>query len=244
MKEWPRLVYLCIYLFSSWPPTAPHVIYKTDKKPEEPCSITSSLSYFPEEDANDLNVTSPPRIPPSNLTVVTVEGCPSFIILDWQKSDNETTGRADTASTLKLAAPFLLSGLSRHKREKRCCSFSAFLQSTKFSPPPKEKAGWRSLWWPPIRHTRLWRTSNQRASTSPQGRCCYSHTYTPFMFKHCVQSFQVNVKSQISEIMLVLPSLLLSWLFWIVCMYNCHIHTQVKCDNNCLFYWISAMNSQ
>ncbi|XP_019956099.1 target of Nesh-SH3 isoform X5 [Paralichthys olivaceus] len=69
---------------------APHVIYKTDKKPDEPCSITSSLSYFPDEEGNDQNVTSPPRLPPSNLTVVTVEGCPSFVILDWQKSDNET----------------------------------------------------------------------------------------------------------------------------------------------------------
>ncbi|XP_054642043.1 target of Nesh-SH3 isoform X2 [Dunckerocampus dactyliophorus] len=70
---------------------APHVIYKTDKKPDEPCSITSSLTYFPdEEDGGDQNVTAPPRIPPSNLTVVTVEGCPSFVILDWQKSDNET----------------------------------------------------------------------------------------------------------------------------------------------------------
>ncbi|XP_077393654.1 target of Nesh-SH3 isoform X5 [Festucalex cinctus] len=70
---------------------APHVIYKTDKKPDEPCSITSSLTYFPdEEDGSDQNVTAAPRIPPSNLTVVTVEGCPSFVILDWQKSDNET----------------------------------------------------------------------------------------------------------------------------------------------------------
>ncbi|XP_034741280.1 target of Nesh-SH3 isoform X1 [Etheostoma cragini] len=69
---------------------APHVIYKTDKKPSEPCSITSSLSYFPDEEGIDQNVTAPPRIPPSNLTVVTVEGCPSFVILDWQKSDNET----------------------------------------------------------------------------------------------------------------------------------------------------------
>ncbi|XP_061697232.1 target of Nesh-SH3 isoform X2 [Syngnathoides biaculeatus] len=70
---------------------APHVIYKTDKKPDEPCSITSSLAYFPdEEDGADQNVTAAPRIPPSNLTVVTVEGCPSFVILDWQKSDNET----------------------------------------------------------------------------------------------------------------------------------------------------------
>ncbi|XP_036400564.1 target of Nesh-SH3 isoform X7 [Megalops cyprinoides] len=72
---------------------APHVVYKTDKKPDEPCSITTSLSYFPEEEeTGDLNVTAPPRTPPSNLTVVTVEGCPSFIILDWEKTDNETTG--------------------------------------------------------------------------------------------------------------------------------------------------------
>ncbi|XP_029968322.1 target of Nesh-SH3 isoform X4 [Salarias fasciatus] len=69
---------------------APHVIYKTDKKPEEPCSITSSLTYFPDEEGSDQNVTGPPRVPPSNLTVVTVEGCPSFVILDWEKSDNET----------------------------------------------------------------------------------------------------------------------------------------------------------
>lgn len=68
------------------------MIYKTDKKPDEPCSITSSLAYFPDEDSNDLNVTGPPRMPPSNVTVVTVEGCPSFVILDWQKSDNETRG--------------------------------------------------------------------------------------------------------------------------------------------------------
>uniref|UniRef100_A0A3P8S633 ABI family member 3 binding protein n=1 Tax=Amphiprion percula TaxID=161767 RepID=A0A3P8S633_AMPPE len=72
------------------PTFSPHVIYKTDKKPDEPCSITSSLAYFPDEEGGDQNVTGPPRIPPSNVTVVTVEGCPSFVILDWQKSDNET----------------------------------------------------------------------------------------------------------------------------------------------------------
>ncbi|KAI1885391.1 hypothetical protein AGOR_G00219660 [Albula goreensis] len=70
---------------------ASHVVYKTDKKPDEPCSITTSLSYFPEDEPGDQNVTAPPRTPPSNLTVVTVEGCPSFVILDWQKTDNETT---------------------------------------------------------------------------------------------------------------------------------------------------------
>ncbi|XP_048855314.1 target of Nesh-SH3-like isoform X8 [Brienomyrus brachyistius] len=70
---------------------APHVIYKTDKKQDEPCSITTSLSYFPDEDGGEQNVTGPPKMAPSNLTVVTVEGCPSFIILDWDKTDNETT---------------------------------------------------------------------------------------------------------------------------------------------------------
>ena len=73
-------------------PPAPHVVYKTDKKPEEPCSITTSLTYFPDDEATESNVTAPPRSAPSNLTVVTVEGCPSFIILDWEKTDNDTTG--------------------------------------------------------------------------------------------------------------------------------------------------------
>ncbi|XP_068612473.1 target of Nesh-SH3-like [Brachionichthys hirsutus] len=70
---------------------APHVVYKTGKKPEEPCSITSSLNYFPEDEPSEANVTAPPKTPPSNLTVVTVEGCPSFVILDWEKPDNDTT---------------------------------------------------------------------------------------------------------------------------------------------------------
>uniref|UniRef100_A0A3Q2TRN5 Target of Nesh-SH3-like n=1 Tax=Fundulus heteroclitus TaxID=8078 RepID=A0A3Q2TRN5_FUNHE len=70
---------------------APHVVYQTGKKPDEPCSITSSLNYFPEDEPGEVNVTSPPKSPPANLTVVTVEGCPSFIILDWEKPDNHTT---------------------------------------------------------------------------------------------------------------------------------------------------------
>ncbi|XP_069377195.1 target of Nesh-SH3-like isoform X11 [Paralichthys olivaceus] len=70
---------------------APHVVYQTGKKPDEPCSITSSLNYFPEDEHGEANATAPPKTPPSNLTVVTVEGCPSFIILDWEKTDNDTT---------------------------------------------------------------------------------------------------------------------------------------------------------
>ncbi|XP_058642162.1 target of Nesh-SH3 isoform X3 [Onychostoma macrolepis] len=78
---------------------APHVIYRTDKRPEEPCSVTHSLSSFPDEEIGYLNVTGPPKTPPSNLTVVTVEGCPSFIILDWDKTDNETTEYEVVSST-------------------------------------------------------------------------------------------------------------------------------------------------
>ncbi|XP_036426524.1 target of Nesh-SH3 isoform X2 [Colossoma macropomum] len=78
---------------------APHVVYKTDKRPEEPCSVTHSLSFFPDEEVGDVNVTGPPKNPPSNLTVVTVEGCPSFVILDWEKTDNETTEYEVTSST-------------------------------------------------------------------------------------------------------------------------------------------------
>uniref|UniRef100_A0A9J8BFE1 ABI family, member 3 (NESH) binding protein a n=1 Tax=Cyprinus carpio carpio TaxID=630221 RepID=A0A9J8BFE1_CYPCA len=78
---------------------APHVIYRTDKRPEEPCSVTQSLSSFPDEEIGYLNVTGPPKTPPSNLTVLTVEGCPSFIILDWDKTDNETREYEVVSST-------------------------------------------------------------------------------------------------------------------------------------------------
>ncbi|XP_016309710.1 target of Nesh-SH3 isoform X3 [Sinocyclocheilus anshuiensis] len=81
---------------------APHVIYRTDKRPEEPCSVTHSLNFFPDEEIGYLNVTGPPKTPPSNLTVVTVEGCPSFIILDWDKTDNETTEYEVVSSTKGL----------------------------------------------------------------------------------------------------------------------------------------------
>lgn len=80
------------------PPTAPHVVYQTGKKPDEPCSITSSLNYFPEDERVETNATAPPKSPPSNLTVVTVEGCPSFIILDWETADNDTTGESAAAA--------------------------------------------------------------------------------------------------------------------------------------------------
>lgn len=78
----------------------PNVIYRTDKPPDEPCSVTKSLSFFPEEENMAINVTNPPKTPPANLTVVTVEGCPSFVILDWEKTDNATT-EYDVTSSVK-----------------------------------------------------------------------------------------------------------------------------------------------
>nr|XP_023679711.1 target of Nesh-SH3-like isoform X6 [Paramormyrops kingsleyae] len=93
---------------------APHVKYWPGKKPEEPCSITNSLSYFPEEYGMEQNVTGPPRLPPSNLTVLTVEGCPSFVILDWEKSDNETT-EYEVISTTKGPAGKEVSILTTNK---------------------------------------------------------------------------------------------------------------------------------
>ncbi|XP_026999353.2 target of Nesh-SH3 isoform X2 [Tachysurus fulvidraco] len=77
---------------------APHVVYQVDKPPEKPCSVTHALSYFPDEENGVTNITGPPKTPPSNVTVVTVEGCPSFVIIDWEKTDNETTEYEVTSS--------------------------------------------------------------------------------------------------------------------------------------------------
>ncbi|MCI4378185.1 hypothetical protein PGIGA_G00213030 [Pangasianodon gigas] len=79
---------------------APHVIYQIDKPPEQPCSVTHSLSFFPDEENGVTNISGPPKTPPTNLTVVTVEGCPSFVILDWEKTDNETTEYEVTSSVV------------------------------------------------------------------------------------------------------------------------------------------------
>ncbi|MGH0146587.1 UNVERIFIED_CONTAM: hypothetical protein FKN15_043002 [Acipenser sinensis] len=77
---------------------APHVKYMM-KEPDDPCSITESLRHFPEEEeALNQDITGPPKHPPSNLTVVTVEGCSSFVILDWQKVDNDSATEYEVIS--------------------------------------------------------------------------------------------------------------------------------------------------
>ncbi|XP_019503872.1 PREDICTED: target of Nesh-SH3 [Hipposideros armiger] len=75
----------------------PHVRY-IQKPDNRPCSITDSIKRFPKEEAFEGNATSPPQNPPSNLTVVTVEGCPSFVILDWEKPLNDTVTEYEVIS--------------------------------------------------------------------------------------------------------------------------------------------------
>ncbi|XP_074855470.1 target of Nesh-SH3 isoform X2 [Carettochelys insculpta] len=77
----------------------PHVRYMP-KPEDEPCSITSTLRYFPEEEGSTKeDATTPPQNPPSNLTVVTVEGCPTFVVLNWTKPDNDTVTEYEIVST-------------------------------------------------------------------------------------------------------------------------------------------------
>nr|XP_060623121.1 target of Nesh-SH3 [Anolis sagrei ordinatus] len=79
--------------------TGDHVKYMK-KEEDVPCSITDTLQHFPTEDGENIDTaTTPPRKPPTNLTVVTVEGCPSFVILDWEKPQNETVTEYKVVST-------------------------------------------------------------------------------------------------------------------------------------------------
>ncbi|XP_013370600.1 PREDICTED: target of Nesh-SH3 isoform X19 [Chinchilla lanigera] len=75
----------------------PHVRY-IPKPESKPCSITDSVQRFPTEEAMEGHATSPPQNPPTNLTVVTVEGCPSFVILDWEKPLNDTVTEYEVIS--------------------------------------------------------------------------------------------------------------------------------------------------
>ncbi|XP_060090553.1 target of Nesh-SH3 isoform X1 [Heteronotia binoei] len=75
-----------------------HVKY-VKKDEDVPCSITDTLQLFPKEEGENRETFSPPRNPPTNLTVVTVEGCPSFVVLDWEKPQNDTVTEYKVVST-------------------------------------------------------------------------------------------------------------------------------------------------
>uniref|UniRef100_A0A3P9NEM3 Fibronectin type III domain containing 1 n=1 Tax=Poecilia reticulata TaxID=8081 RepID=A0A3P9NEM3_POERE len=63
------------------------------KDPGAPCSLTEALEYLQvdvlenlmEKDRMAVNQNQPPKHKPQNFTVVAMEGCHSFIILDWAK---------------------------------------------------------------------------------------------------------------------------------------------------------------
>ncbi|XP_075050978.1 target of Nesh-SH3 isoform X30 [Mixophyes fleayi] len=83
---------------------APHVMYMS-KDEKIPCSITESMKYFPVEEGSNQEIINAPQNPPSNLTVVTVEGCPSFVILDWDQPDNDTVTEYEVISKENGAPP-------------------------------------------------------------------------------------------------------------------------------------------
>ncbi|XDV42300.1 hypothetical protein PO909_010984 [Leuciscus waleckii] len=70
--------------------TAPYVNY-IRKDPGAPCSLTEALEYLQvdvladlmEKDQQSFNQKQPPKNKPHNVTVVAMEGCHSFVILDW-----------------------------------------------------------------------------------------------------------------------------------------------------------------
>ncbi|XP_060689659.1 target of Nesh-SH3-like isoform X16 [Hemiscyllium ocellatum] len=70
-------------------------------KQDRPCSITESLKHFPHENITNNKATAPPRYPPSNLTLVTVEGCPTFLIVDWESNENDTASEYEVVSTMQ-----------------------------------------------------------------------------------------------------------------------------------------------
>ncbi|XP_058469655.1 fibronectin type III domain-containing protein 1 isoform X2 [Solea solea] len=69
--------------------TAPYVNY-IRKDPGAPCSLTEALEFLQVDVLEDLMKkdigalqNQPPKNKPQNITVVAMEGCHSFIILDW-----------------------------------------------------------------------------------------------------------------------------------------------------------------
>lgn len=72
------------------------------KDPAAPCSLTEALEYLQVDVLEDLIKNDslaanqwPPKHKPHNLTVVAMEGCHSFIILDWARplKDDMVSGK-------------------------------------------------------------------------------------------------------------------------------------------------------
>ncbi|KAL4660994.1 fibronectin type III domain-containing protein 1 [Arapaima gigas] len=69
---------------------APYVNY-IRKDPGAPCSLTEALEYLQVDvlenlfEKDDVTESRPPKNKPHNITVVAMEGCHSFVILDWAR---------------------------------------------------------------------------------------------------------------------------------------------------------------
>lgn len=84
-KAFSNLIgYLCSFL-------APYVTYLS-KDPSAPCSLTDALDHFQVESLDEIIPSDmrksdlPPQHAPRNITVVAMEGCHSFVIVDWDKA--------------------------------------------------------------------------------------------------------------------------------------------------------------
>ncbi|XP_018585935.2 fibronectin type III domain-containing protein 1 [Scleropages formosus] len=70
--------------------TAPYVNY-IRKDPGAPCSLTEALEYLQVDvlenllEKDSVGQKQPPKNKPHNITVVAMEGCHSFVILDWAR---------------------------------------------------------------------------------------------------------------------------------------------------------------
>ncbi|XP_036982038.2 fibronectin type III domain-containing protein 1 isoform X2 [Artibeus jamaicensis] len=70
---------------------APYVTYLS-KDPAAPCSLTDALDHFQVESLDEIIPSDmrksdrPPQHTPRNITIVAMEGCHSFVIVDWDKA--------------------------------------------------------------------------------------------------------------------------------------------------------------
>ncbi|ELK34818.1 Fibronectin type III domain-containing protein 1 [Myotis davidii] len=70
---------------------APYVTYLS-KDLSAPCSLTDALDHFQVESLDEIIPTDmrkndlPPQHAPRNITIVAMEGCHSFVIVDWDKA--------------------------------------------------------------------------------------------------------------------------------------------------------------
>ncbi|XP_028366061.1 fibronectin type III domain-containing protein 1 isoform X1 [Phyllostomus discolor] len=70
---------------------APYVTYLS-KDPAAPCSLTDALDHFQVESLDEIIPSDmrksdrPPQHAPRNITIVAMEGCHSFVIVDWDKA--------------------------------------------------------------------------------------------------------------------------------------------------------------